>query len=205
MYYIVASITDDVKLQLMGNASFFFIQVQLRGAYEIISESLSYKFSSQNRYSFLFLTDPVVKIKLVKQAEYKSVIISYPLSFVRALLRYYPFLDELEEKIKEGQPVCSLDNNMSGVLAERIYGLLHTPFAPLMEEYFQSSFKEILQIIFNDYMPAKTAVVPFNLHDVSCIRVVKEYIDTHLLEHLTIAQLSRKAGINLEILLPEIT
>ena len=65
-----------------------------------------------------------------------------------------------------------------------------------MEEYFQSSFKEILQIIFNDYMPAKTAVVPFNLHDVSCIRVVKEYIDTHLLEHLTIAQLSRKAGIN---------
>lgn len=195
MYYTVARLIGELNLSLTGMDSFFVVQINLRALYKMKSGSLLSECDHPNRYAVLSLAEKETHIRLFEQTELKTITIVYPLLFARSVLGYFPALEDLEENIRAGQNIVSPDHAISILLAEKIYGLLHTPFTPMREGYFQGLFTEVLQIFFSEYIPVKITL-PFSLHDVDCIHAVKQHIDTHLLEHLTIAQLSRKAGIN---------
>lgn len=195
MYYTVGDLLNDIRLQITGINSVFILHIPLQGFHEAQSHSFQHSFTHTNQYSLLFPTGEVTYITLQKQASFRTLTLIYPLAFIKAILNHYPALEELEDKLDTGEAAVSFDNTIPVLVAEKIYALLHTPFTMLTKEYFRRLFREIVEIVFAGYTPsAKPA--SFNLHDISCIHAAKEYIDTHLLEHLTIAQLSRKAGIN---------
>ncbi len=196
MYYITGALPRDLTLHLSCVASLLFIHVQLSGTFEMMAESLSYSFNRQDHYSVLLLTDPFINIRLPGQKEYKSIVFCYPVAFIESVLVFYPLLDELKERIKRGQNILSLDKSLSVVLSEKIYSLLHTPFTPLMEDFYARLFTEIARAAFSDYVVEEKPALPFSIHDIGCIRAAREYIDRQLLQHLTIVQISRKAGIN---------
>lgn len=196
MYYILASTILPLQIEVTGAGSLFFIWIGLEGSLEINTPTTHHRFGGQNRYSLLCFTEPLVMVQLPQGKRFKSLVFGYPVNVIRFLLLSYPLLSELAEALERGKSMISREHSLSPSLTQKTYGLLHTPFVPLTEEYYRRTVLRIAKVALSGNSGSAQAGPPFSLYDTGCVHAAKEYIDLHLAEHLTLAQLAHKVGTN---------
>ncbi len=195
--YTLATIEEETDLVLTLPEPAFFCHINISGSVNILRVKEDTYQSKRNSASLAFSSLSGYTLHL-KRGDYRAVTVIYPVAYVKKELLRFPSLEEWREKLKREQQWV-LPNAIAPIfaaIANCIYEMLHVPRMFFTEGHHRANGKRLLREVFR-YLGEKASPQPLTtLSDVDAVRKAKDWLDTNLDKHITIAGLAKKLGTN---------
>lgn len=153
---------------------------------------------SEGSFAIFFNERSSFNLALNKEGQHIILIIFLNKESLLQQLIYFPALEKFKQSVIENQkPVDFLnDTHVSIKMFDCIHQLIHSPYSEVTERFHTGIAKNLFKLSLKEITARSKENTKFSLEDLERLYAAKNYIDTHLLQHDTISQLSRKAGIN---------
>ena len=190
--------TGPAIFHYQGKGPLLTLQLALKGAFtwKQVGEPFSLKAGQLNLFYY-----PAFKRHLhlaeAGDTQFLDIVLSLP--YLKTFNGQYPVLDRLLEQMGQNKPCCLTRTPLaaSKTTKKRIQNLLYCPFrACLRKMYYDAQVLEILIEVLDQatgHMHLGPAIKPGEMERIETIR---QLLEAHPHERLTIAQLARKVHMN---------
>jgi AraC-like DNA-binding protein len=195
--YLVFQVKIDECFNVISQTEMAALCVSLKGE---VGCNMSNQTVNISEGSFAIFFNEMSSFNLAFNKEGKHIVLIIFLSKESLLqqLIYFPALENFKQSVIENKkPVDFLNNeHVSIKMFDCIHQLIHSPYSEVTERFHTGIVKNLFNLSLKEATAHSNENAKFSLEDLERLYAAKNYIDTHLLQHDTISQLSRKVGIN---------
>lgn len=195
--YLVFQVKKDDCFTVISQTEMATLCASLKGEVGCNMSSQTVNINEGN-FVIFFNERSSFNLALNKEGQHIVLIIFLSKESLLQQLIYFPSLENLKNSIIQNKTsiVFLNDTYITIKMFDCIHQLLHSPYSEVTERFHMGILKNLFKLSLKEITARSNENAKFSLEDLERLYAAKNYIDTHLLQHDTISQLSRKAGIN---------
>ncbi len=195
--YLIFKVKEDECFTVISQMEMATLCVSLKGQVGCNMGNQTVNIS-EGSFAIFFNERPSFSLAFNKEGQHIILIIFLSKESLLQQLAYFPALENFKQGVIENKkPVDFLnDTHVSIKMFDCIHQLIHSPYSGVTERFHTGIVKNLFKLSLKETTARSNGNAKFSLEDLESLYAVRNYIDTHLLQHDTISQLSRKAGIN---------